>query len=185
MIAARPVSKIYLVGFMGAGKTTLGRPLADRLGWTFVDLDAEIEAVEGSSIVRVFEEKGESYFREIERRVLAEVSARSGNLVIACGGGAFCTAENQIVMHAHGITVWLDRPFERVWQHRGALGSVRPLLAVGAPRQSSDEAHLRALYEQRIIWYKAAMIHLPVGEGELAQALDRLLGTLAWHISAP
>jgi len=221
MIAARPVSKIYLVGFMGVGKTTLGRLLADRLGWIFVDLDAEIEAAEGTSIVRIFEEKGEPYFRAIERRVLAEVSARAGTLVVACGGGAFCTTENQTVMHAHGVTVWLDRPFERIWQHREELGSVRPLLASQQSRQSNSEAaawslgeapprppldadsrptprttpqaparpteeeRVRALCEERIHWYQAATIHLPIGEGEFAQALDRLLSTLAWHISAP
>ena len=167
---APPDVKVFLVGFMGTGKTTLGRLLADRLGWEFVDVDDVIEQAEGASIVRIFVEKGESYFREIERGVLAGVLARSGHAVIACGGGTFCIPENQALMERSGITVWLDRPFDRIWQRREELASARPLLR--------SEAEVRALYERRLAFYQQAALHVPVAEQSLPSALEYLLRLL-------
>lgn len=166
----QPSAKIFLVGFMGAGKSTLGRLLADRLGWDFADVDDVIEAHESSSIVRLFAEKGEPYFRAVERRTLAALAASSRPAVVACGGGTFCDLENQSVMARHGLAVWVDQPFDQIWQRRDELARTRPLLR--------GEAELRALYAQRAPFYRLAPLHLTVSEGELPRALEELLRQL-------
>jgi len=156
---------------MGTGKTTLGRMLAERLGWEFEDLDAVMGEDEGASIIRIFAEKGEPYFRALEARSLARLAAAPGNLVVACGGGAFCAPENQALMRGGGITVWLDQPFEQIWERRENLARERPLLR--------GESELRALYDQRLGFYRSAALRQPVTEGGLPQALAELLRCLA------
>lgn len=165
-----PSNKIFLVGFMGTGKTTLGKLLAGQLGWEFTDLDSVIEGTDGASIVRIFAEKGEPWFRELEQRALAGLAALPGRAVIACGGGTFCSPENQEIMKRCGVTVWLDQPFDQIWQRRGGLAAARPLLR--------DEAELRALYERRIRFYEQAALHVPVAEQGFPHALDDLLRLL-------
>ena len=164
-------AKIYLVGFMGTGKTTLGRMLAERLVWPFEDLDTAIERAEGSRILRIFVEKGEAYFRDLERRALAEAAAQPGRAIVASGGGAFCTPENRAVMQGTGITVWVDQPFERIWSRRVELSGLRPLLG--------SEREFRALYEERAPLYGLATLHLDVGDRGLPEALDELMRLLA------
>jgi shikimate kinase len=170
MILLDTDAKIFLVGFMGSGKTTLGRLLAARLGWDFVDLDERMEVEEGSSILHIFAEKGEPYFRELESRVLRELASRRGNAVIACGGGTFCSAENKTMMRQRGITVWLDQPFDQIWARREDLARRRPLLR--------GEGEVRALYEDRIRFYRDAAFHLPVSEGGLERTLEALVHML-------
>ena len=163
--------KVFLVGFMGSGKTTLGRMLADRLGWDFLDLDTVMEEEEGASIIRIFAEKGEPYFRALEARALARLAAAPGRAVVACGGGTICAPESRALMRLHGITVRLDQPFDRIWARRETLARERPLLRA--------EPEFRALYDERLGFYRSADLHLPVGEGQLADALEelaRLLG---------
>lgn len=159
-------TKVFLLGFMGSGKTTLGRLLADRLGWTFHDLDEIVEQDERSTITRLFAEKGEDYFRAAEARVLARLCALPGPAVIACGGGTYCSVPNQQAIDEAGITVWLDQPFAAIWKRREALAHARPLM--------SGEADLAALYDRRLPFYRAAALHLPIGEGQLPEALDEL-----------
>jgi shikimate kinase len=120
---------IYLVGFMGSGKTTVGRILADRLGWEFVDLDAEIEAEQKTSIAEIFDQCGEEHFREIETAAIRKRvhRVRAGQpMVIALGGGAFLREENYDLLEDHGVTVWLDCPLELV-RKRVESGPDRPL----------------------------------------------------------
>jgi shikimate kinase len=110
---------IYLVGFMGSGKTTVGRLLADRLGWTFVDLDEEIEAEQNTTIAEIFATQGEERFREIETEAIRKrvKVVRSGRpTVLALGGGAFMREENYELLTDHGVTVWLDCPVEIAWR---------------------------------------------------------------------
>ena len=164
--AMNPGFKVFVVGFMGTGKSTLGRLLADRLGWDFFDLDAIIEELEGSTVMRIFVEKGEPYFRQLEQLTLGEIAARPHHAVVACGGGTFCTPQNQALLRLHGVTVWLDQPFDRIWQRRNELSRRRPLWR--------GEEPLRALYEQRIPFYQLASIHLPVEENQIQDAADRL-----------
>ena len=106
---------IYLTGFMGSGKTTIAKLLADRLGWDCVDLDQEIEAEQRMSIPELFETRGEEYFRKAETEAIRKHvhQVRSGcPTVIALGGGAFLSDANYELLSAHGITVWLDCPLE-------------------------------------------------------------------------
>jgi shikimate kinase len=120
---------IYLVGFMGSGKTTVGRILADRLGWEFVDLDAEIEAEQKATVAEIFERCGEEYFRQLETDAVRKRvhMVRAGQpMVIALGGGAFLREENYDLLEDHGVTVWLDCPLELV-RKRVEGGASRPL----------------------------------------------------------
>src|SRR5580692_3470246 len=108
---------VYLTGFMGSGKTTVARMLADRLGWDFLDLDAEIEASEETTIARLFEARGEVEFRRIETETLRKVMRRiecGVPCVIALGGGTFVQPVNAKLLEEHGISVWLDCPFETI-----------------------------------------------------------------------
>ena len=108
---------IYVVGFAGAGKTTVGSHLAERLGWSFYDTDAEIEAAERASIAGILASRGESEFRRIEAALIGRhVSSieRGCPVVLALGSGAFTLPENRLLLANNGITVWLDCPWETV-----------------------------------------------------------------------
>jgi shikimate kinase len=134
---------IYLVGFMGCGKSTIGRALADELGWSFFDLDEEIEKSTGKKIFEIFDQEGEASFRALESQELQKrvKSVRTGRpQVIALGGGAISNQENFELATNHGITIWLDVPVE-VAQQRIAHETHRPL--------ASDPERFRALYEAR------------------------------------
>ena len=97
---------LYLIGMMGSGKSSTGRPLAERLGYGFVDADAVIEQVTGSNISEIFERDGEDHFRDLETQVLRSISERH-SLVVATGGGIVTRSENWGMMH-QGIVIWLD-----------------------------------------------------------------------------
>lgn len=121
---------IFLLGMMGSGKTTLGRQLAQRLGYTFVDLDEFIEHREQKTIAAIFEEEGEAMFRQREREALEAVVHQYTNAVVATGGGAPCFFDNIHYMNQHGETVFLSVPVSEIYQRLLATNlSLRPLLA--------------------------------------------------------
>lgn len=101
--------RLYLVGFMGCGKTTVGRLLAQRLGWRFFDLDEELERHQGRTIAQIFAEQGEPYFRQVERALLEETLTGSAEpAVVALGGGTFAQADNfDRIRSDGGVSVWL------------------------------------------------------------------------------
>jgi len=143
---------IGLVGFMGSGKTTVGRLLARQIGWHFVDLDTLIEERAGLSIPAIFERLGEPTFREMEYetlgRVLGEAVERSKPTVLALGGGTFALPQNCALLRNNGcIIVWLHCPLEELLA-RCATVTNRPLFR--------DEAAFRQLYEQRLPFYEQA-----------------------------
>lgn len=97
---------IYIIGFMGSGKTTAGKKLASLLGWSFIDLDKKIEEYEGKTIPEIFSEKGEDYFRVIESRILRELKSQT-ETIISTGGGAPCYGDNMDTMLQSGLTIYL------------------------------------------------------------------------------
>jgi len=134
---------IYLAGFMGSGKTMVGKLLADRLGWNFIDLDAVIEAEQGTSIASIFETRGEEHFRQLETEAIRKRmrTVRTGvPMVVALGGGAFLRPENFEMLRENGVTVWLDCPFETVRQ-RVAVNADRPLAR--DPKRFEELYHAR------------------------------------------
>ncbi len=121
---------IFLIGMMGSGKTTLGRQLAEKLGYTFVDLDLYLEQREGRTIAQLFEQEGQDRFRELEREALESVVQDYDLAVVATGGGAPCFFDNMGFMNRHGKTFFLDVPVEELRKRlSGAELAVRPLLA--------------------------------------------------------
>jgi len=147
---------IYVVGFMGAGKSTVGRHLAHHLGWNFFDTDAEIEAAEKTAISAIFDTRGEPEFRRIETGIIRQHVSwieHGRAAVLALGGGAFSQPDNRALLENNGITVWLDCPFETV-QHRVRRAVHRPL--------ARDPEAFAALYTARRDHYSLADVHIPI-----------------------
>lgn len=121
------MTRIFLIGYMGAGKTTLGRALAKELGIQFIDLDSYIEERQCRSVAQIFAEKGEEGFREIERRMLHE-AGEFENVIISTGGGTPCFFDNIEYMNSQGTTVFLDVPIERLFIRLSIARKKRPLI---------------------------------------------------------
>jgi shikimate kinase len=156
--------KIYLVGFMGAGKTTVARALGRRIGWRVEDIDDRIEARERRTVAAIFAQSGEPYFRQQERQVLGELLAQR-QVVIATGGGTFAEPDNRALMLADGAVVWLDVPLARVFDRVPADGR-RPLAA--------DRTQMEQLYARRRLAYAEAHLRID-GTQPVPEVVDRLL----------
>ncbi|MBX3680322.1 shikimate kinase [Cognatazoarcus halotolerans] len=152
-----PETPICLVGMMGAGKTTVGKDLAKRLGRRFVDVDHEIVARTGVQIPVIFEIEGEEGFRRRESQVLSELVATSG-LVIATGGGIVLAEENRKLLREHAFVVLIEVSPEILWE-RTRHDRNRPLLQVENPRQ-----RIRELHAQRAPLYRE-VAHLVMSGG--------------------
>lgn len=160
---------IYLVGFMGSGKTTVGRALAEELGWSFVDVDEEIERRTGASIASIFDSEGESAFRRLETAALHDRvrNVQSGRpQVVSLGGGAFLIEENFDLVSNNGITVWLDCPLGLI-ERRIASHTHRPL--------ARDPEHLRGLFEARRHGYARADYRIEVDCDDASVAVASIL----------
>jgi shikimate kinase len=144
------IERIYLVGFMGAGKSTVGRELALKLGWPFLDLDTEIEKTEGVSVREIFARSGEPHFRRLEHEHLQLIS-QIPQAVIALGGGAYINPANRVIVDATGVAVWLNTSLTEV-NERVRPDGTRPLLA--------DPERARQLYADRLPSYRLARIHV-------------------------
>ena len=148
---------LYLVGMMGSGKTSTGRPLAERLGYGFVDADAVIEQAAGCTIPEIFEQDGESGFRAIETQVLNAISQRH-SLVVATGGGVVTQSANWGLLHS-GIVIWLDVDREQLLKRLRADTTARPLL-----QRPDPEAALDALLNERRPLYAEADLTVVIDE---------------------
>ena len=163
--------RIYLIGFMGCGKTTSGRLLAARLGVPFVDLDAAFESMTGRTIRETFESRGEPWFRAREAELLRGTASLPA-AVVALGGGTFTIPDNAAFVKAHGLSVFLDVPFSVIAERLGEKAADRPLFG------SAEGA--RALWEARRPSYKMADRTLDVTRDmTAAEVADRLMALVA------
>jgi shikimate kinase len=165
---------IVMVGMMGAGKSAIGRRLAQRLGVPFVDADAEIERAAGCTIAEIFEKHGEAVFRDGERRVIARLLQGPVG-VLATGGGAFMDAETRARIRARAISVWLKADLDTLVE-RVARRNHRPLLQNGDPRQI-----LERLIAVRYPIYAEADITIETGDAPTAATVERVIEGIAAH----
>ncbi len=160
---------LYLVGFMCSGKTTVGRALAEELGWCFIDIDSEIEASQKRAISEIFEQRGEAGFRELETRTIRHhvTHVEAGvPCVIALGGGAFVQPQNWELIANNGVTVWLDCTLDTVLQRLGD-DVTRPL--------AKDRSGLGQLYGDRRTLYAKADFRLEVDTDDISAIVRKIL----------
>ncbi len=157
--------KIYLVGFMAAGKTTVARALADRLGWRAEDIDELIEARERRTVAEIFAKSGEPYFRSLERDIL-KLLLPLRHVVVATGGGTFMDPENRTAINMDGVSVWLDVPLEDLVARLPPDGR-RPLAA--------DRAQMERLFAVRQVAYASAQFRVDARGARPEAVADRII----------
>lgn len=155
--------RVYLVGFMGVGKTTVGRLLAAGWGWELVDIDAQIERAAGCPVAEIFAQQGEAAFRRLEADRLHATGALP-DVVVATGGGIYASPEHREWIARHGVAVWLNLPFDDIVARMSSRGRARrPLLG--------DLERARALYRDRMPAYREADLEVVVGPRDRAAAV--------------
>lgn len=169
---------VFLIGYMGCGKTTLGEVLAQQMGVPFIDLDEYIERQQGMTIVEIFASEGEERFRQLETAALGEVAAMDG-VIIACGGGTPCHGNNMTLMNEMGVTVWLTTSPERI-----TARLLLPEQRVKRPKFNDlpDEAFLPLVQrelERRSPYYNQASVQFDSTDIETAPATVRTANRLA------
>lgn len=137
------VERIFLVGFMGSGKSTVGRILARAMAWKFIDLDDYVQEKEGMTITQIFAQYGEKAFREMEKNAITEVSLLQ-NVIIATGGGAPCFHNNMVFMKEHGLTIYLFLNAEGLCERLMPARNSRPLIA------NKNKSELLAFIKEKI-----------------------------------
>lgn len=162
------VDKIYLVGFMAAGKTSLAAALSQRLGWPVKDIDDLIERREHRTVASIFAREGEAYFRQVERQVLLELVPLR-HVIVATGGGTFVDPDNRAVINADGFSVWLDAPLPELLTRIPADGR-RPLAA--------DRAQMERIYEARRAAYEQAHLRLDAARASVDALAEQLCAQL-------
>lgn len=168
---------VVLVGLMGAGKTSIGRRLAARLGLPFRDADHEIEAAAGCTIPEFFERHGEAEFRKGEHKVIARLLTEEPVHVLATGGGAYMDPATRRLIRDHGISIWLRAGLDLLVERTGRRNN-RPLLRRGDPRVT-----LARLMEQRYPVYAEADITVDSDEAPPEAAAARVLEALRTHLA--
>jgi shikimate kinase len=176
VVAALGRRSIVLVGMMGAGKSSVGRRLAARLGLTFVDADTEIEAAAGMSIAEIFAAHGEAYFRSGEARVIARL-LEGGPQVMATGGGAIMNPDTRATIRAKGVSIWLDADYE-VLLRRVKRRTDRPMLKTADPAET-----LRRLVDERRPVYALADLTLLSRDAPHETIVNEAIAALAAHFS--
>ncbi len=161
---------IFIVGFMGAGKTAVGRSLAEALDRTFVDTDRLLEERSGRTVAAIFREDGEGAFREAEWRALLSLAGRR-DVVVATGGGAFLGDGARRFMRTEGIVVWLDVPL--------AVARARVGAGDGRPLWSADDATLRAIFDRRRAAYALADVRVDASSAAVDDVVRLAVASLS------
>ena len=170
---------VFLVGFMGAGKSSVGRALGKRLNWKFEDLDDRIEQRQGRSVAEIFSAGGEQEFRRAERAALKEVLEelpRGSSRIVALGGGAFLQKGNTALLKGARVpSIFLDAPVEELWrrcqEQAGKVGAQRPLLGT--------RKRFCALYEARHSAYSKASLRIETGSRSVEEIAGEIARTLS------
>jgi shikimate kinase len=160
---------LYLVGFMGCGKTTIGQRLARRIGWHFADLDHDIEKAHGGTVQQIFAEHGEPHFRHLEHLALKQRIQdveRGKPSVVALGGGTFVRPDNYALLENNGVTLWLDAPFDLIRQRVQSDGT-RPLAA--------DPEKFRKLFDSRRAGYEMADHRITIVSEDPEVTIDSII----------
>jgi len=165
------MANIVLVGFMGTGKTAVGRALADRLKRRFIEIDTLIEKIEGTSIREIFEKKGEIYFRKLEKDVIKNVSSEK-DVVISAGGGAVIDEENLKNLRINGVIICLEATPETIFKRVKGDNS-RPLLNVQNPLE-----RIRELLEKRRTYYEKADYFVDTDTLTVDEVVNKILSIL-------
>jgi shikimate kinase len=163
---------IYLIGFMGSGKSTFGKRMASRSGWNFEDLDALIEDSEGRTVRDIFKESGENYFREAEAAVLRSITS-DDNIIIACGGGTPCYEGNMEFMNGTGVTVYLKHDAATLSHRLKNARKVRPLLE--GMEQGEMEEYIKTTLTEREKWYNKAQFIIDGLKADPGKLMDILM----------
>lgn len=159
---------IFMVGYMGVGKTTIGKQLSTSLGLPFIDLDELVYTKMGKDIPEIFNTHGEKAFREIEREILLDVCTIKQNHVVALGGGTMCHLNNHSEILRFGIAVYLFQPWRVLQKQLGALAN-RPLIV------QHTEEELEALYHKRVTYYEYSQLKINLDENWQIQRLINYL----------
>ncbi|MFH1281923.1 MAG: shikimate kinase [Candidatus Omnitrophota bacterium] len=159
---------IYLVGFMGTGKTSVGRQLAKEKEWNFIDLDELIELQQQRRIVDIFAQKGEAYFRKIEKKILKQVSTQN-RFVVACGGGVVLDADNIKLMKKTGILICLRASCAEILK-RISGSTMRPILNVSQPRE-----RIELLLKMRAPYYAQANHAIDTSKLTIKQVVQKII----------
>jgi len=171
------MTDITLIGYRGSGKSSVAAPLAERLGFSWIDADDEIERVAGKSIAQIFADEGEAHFRQIERSVMQSLLSRD-KLIIAAGGGAILNAETSKEIQDAGPVVWLKADVNALEQrisHDDSTTSRRPALTASA----SQREEIQNLLDQREPLYQAcASITVDTDSKTVIQIVDEIMGSL-------
>lgn len=162
---------IYLIGFMGAGKSSVSRTMAELSDLEEVDMDAAIVSREGMSIPQIFEKKGEAYFRKAETEVLKELAGKQG-MIVSCGGGTVLKEENREIMKESGEVVFLSAKPETIFE-RVKNGRNRPLL-----NGHMNVEYIRGLLEERMPYYELAKTKEIITDGRSPQKIAKEIFTI-------
>jgi shikimate kinase len=164
--------KIFLIGFMGSGKTHWGRLLSEKLGIRFFDLDEQVAEQAGKSIPEIFEQEGEEKFRQMEKEVLHIISESHDSFVMACGGGSPCYFNNIEYMNQSGTTVWINTPLETLFERLVKEKEKRPLI-----RDLSDDqlkGFIGKKFADRRIYYEQARLKVDEQPVRLEQLIEKI-----------
>lgn len=162
---------IYLIGFMGTGKTSVGRQLSKEKGWNFIDLDELIELQQQSRIVDIFAQKGEAYFRKIEKKVLKQVSTQN-RFVVACGGGVVLDPDNIKLMKKTGILICLCASCAEILK-RISGSTLRPILNVAKPGE-----RIELLLKMRAPYYAQADYTVDTSKSTIKQVVQKIIKSI-------